>query len=152
MTILWCSTKDLIIVSDVEPVTQVRKKVPSDEAWDIEGKKKFPYINKVEVLWQIIYKGEVFSFIIEKDFKWDGTTCLGLQHIPSLLDASCVHDKLCNKHYLVGNNRKLSSAIFREIGIASGNWKWFMWLAYYLVDTFQKYFGRDLKNNKWDEV
>jgi len=151
MSIVWCNKPYISIVSDIEPKTIVRKRFPSDEAWEIADKKKFPYINKRAVLWTVSFEGETYSFIVEKNFKWDGTTCLFLHHIPSLLDASCLHDKLCNKHYLVGNNRKLASIIFREIGIASGTWKWFMWLAYFLVDLYQKYFGKDLKNNKWNE-
>ena len=92
---------------------------------------------------------QVYEIKVKKGFRWNGTNCLGLQHNPKLLDASMFHDLLCNIHTLVDNDRQLSSMIFREIGMASGVNKPFMWGAYHAVDNFQKLFGKDLEGNKW---
>ena len=147
--IVWCDKPELKITSDVEPHTCVRQPLPSDTEEEKKDKRQFPYLNKRRIMWDINYLGTQYCFVIEKGFKWDGATCLGLHHLPKLLTASCVHDKLCNDHSLVGNDRQLSTIVFREIGIKSGVNKQFMWIAYHVVDNFQKVFGRDLKGNKW---
>lgn len=151
MTIVWCDKPELKITSDIAPCTTVCKPLPSDSDEVKEYKKKFPYLNKKRVLFDVTYLGTQYCFVIEKGFRWNGTNCLFLQHYPKLLDASCVHDLLCNKHDLIDNDRQLSSMIFREIGIASGVWEPFMWGAYHCVDNFQKIRGKDLDGRKWNE-
>ena len=147
--IVWCDKPELKITSDIAPCTGVCTPLPSDDKATKEYKKKFPYINKKRVLFDINYLGTQYCFVVEKGFRWNGTNCLFLQHYPKLLDASMVHDLLCNKHELVNNDSQLSSMIFREIGIASGVNKAFMHVAYYAVDNFQKVFGKDLNGKKW---
>lgn len=147
--ITWCNKLDLLITSDIAPQTAVRKPLPSDSKEEKKDKKLFPYINKKEVTFHIDYLGIIYDIHIPKGFKWNGTNCLGLQYYPKLLDASMVHDALCNDHTLIGNDRQLSSMIFRELGIASGMWLPFMKIAYVAVDNYQKVFGRDLEGNKW---
>ena len=148
--IVWCNKPELKITSDIAPITGVCTPLPSDSKATKEYKKKFPYINKKRVLFDINYLGTQYCFIVEKGFRWNGTNCLFLQHYPKLLDASMVHDLLCNKHELVNNDRQLSSMIFREIGISSGVNKAFMHVAYHAVDVYQKFYGRDLQGNKWE--
>ena len=150
--IIWCDKPYLRITSDVEPSTGVIKPLPSDNDKVKKNKKKFPYINRKRVVFTVDYLGTIYPIKVAKGFRWNGTNCLGLQHNPKLLDASMVHDLLCNLHSLVDNDRQLSSMIFREIGIASGVNKAFMWTAYHAVDNFQKLFGKDLEGKKWDDV
>lgn len=147
--IVWCDKPELKITSDIEPCTCVRKPIPSDSKITKKDKKRFPYLNKKRVLFDINYLGVQYCILIPKDFVWDGSSCPGLYHIPRLLNASMVHDQLCYHHSLIGNDRQLSSMIFREIGIASGVNKTFMNIAYHCVDNFQKLFGKDLDGNRW---
>lgn len=147
--IVWTCKPELLITSDIEPQTAVRKPLPSDSEAEKKDKRNFPYINKRAVKWHIDYLGLVYDILIPKGFLWNGTNCIGLQYHPKLLNASMVHDALCNDHSLVGNDRQLSSIIFRELGIASGASKAFMWVAYSAVDNYQKIFGRDLEGNGW---
>lgn len=149
--IVWCDKPELKITSDIAPITGVCTPLPSDSKATKDYKKKFPYINKKRVLFDINYLGTQYCFVVEKGFRWNGTNCLFLQHYPKLLDASMVHDLLCNKHELVNNDRQLSSMIFREIGISSGVNKAFMHVAYHAVDNFQKVWGKDLNGKKWKE-
>ena len=149
--IIWCDKPELTITSDIDPKTIVRKPLPSDTAEEKKDKKDFPYLNKKEVTFTVNYLGTIYVIVIEKGFKWDGSSCPGLHHIPSLLNASMVHDKLCNDHSIIGFDRQLSSMIFREIGIGSGVNKIFMYGAYYCVDNYQKVFGKDLEGRKWNE-
>ena len=147
----WCNKPYLKITSDIAPKTAVRKPLPTDTIDEREDKKQKPYINKKAVVFTVDYLGTIYVIEIPKGYTWNGTNCLGLQYNPKLLDASCIHDALCEKHYLVANDRQLSSMIFRELGIASGVNKPFMWIAYHAVDNFQKVFGRDIKGRKWNE-
>lgn len=149
--IILCKKNELLIQCSCNIKTGVRKRIASDTEKDIESKKRFPYINKKDVIFNIDYLGEQYTFTIPKGFCWNGTNCLGLQHNPTLLDASMVHDFLCNYHDKIGNDRQLSSIIFREIGIFSGMPRWFMNIAYVAVDNFQKVWGKDLNNNKWSK-
>jgi hypothetical protein len=150
--IVWCDKPELKITSDVAPCTGVCKPLPTDSKAVKKYKKKFPYINRRRVVFTVDYLGKTYLIKVAKGFRWNGTNCLGLQHNPKLLDASMVHDLLCNVHSLVDNDRQLSSMIFREIGIASGVNKPFMFGAYHAVDNFQKLFGKDLEGNKWEDV
>lgn len=147
--IYWCNLPYLTITSDVEPCVTVRTIFASDTKEEKKDKKTFPYFNKRRILFDVNYLGSQYAILIEKGFKWDGSSCPGLHHIPTLLVASCVHDKLCNHHELVDYDRQLSSMIFREIGITSGTNKIFMHLAYHCVDNFQKLFGKDLNGENW---
>lgn len=148
--IIWCDKDYLKITSDKEPRTAVRKPLPSDSEEERKDKNNKPYLNKIDVTFTVNYLGTVHVIDIHKGYTWNGTNCLGLQYNPKLLDASCCHDFICEHHNVVEYDRQLSSMIFREIGIASGVNKPFMWLAYFAVDNFQKVFGRDEKGNKWD--
>lgn len=149
--IVWCDKPYLKITSDIEPKTVVRKPLPSDTKEEKKDKKNKPYLNKKNVVFTVNYLGIVYIIEIQKGYKWNGTNCLGLQHNPKLLDASCVHDFCCEHHNVVEYDRQLSSMIFREIGIASGVNKPFMWAAYHAVDNFQKIFGKDENGKKWNE-
>lgn len=147
--VIWCNKEELLIYSSIEPSTTVLKPLPSDSELERTAKTLFPYTNRKDVIFHINYLGEQFTLAIPKGFRWNGTNCLGLQHNPKLLNASMVHDFLCNYHNKIGNDRQLSSIIFREIGIASGVNKIFMNIAYKCVDVFQKYFGKDINGNRW---
>lgn len=148
--IIWTNKIELLITSSCEPKTTVLKPLPTDTELERVSKELYPYINKKDVIFHIEYLGERFTISIPKGFRWNGTNCIGLQHHPNLLNASMVHDFLCNYHNKIGNDRQLSSIIFRELGLSSGVNKAFMWVAYYAVDVFQKYFGKDINNNKWE--
>lgn len=149
--IVWCDKPELKITSDIAPRTAVREPLPTDTIDERADKKEKPYINKKTVIFTVDYLGTIYVIEIPKGYTWNGTNCLGLQYNPKLLTASMCHDFLCERHYIVANDRQLSSIIFRELGIASGVNKPFMYIAYHCVDNFQKVFGRDLKREKWDE-
>ena len=136
--IIWCDKPELKITSDIEPVTCVRKPIPSDSKEKRKEKKKKPYLNKKRVLFDINYLGNQYCIVIQAGYTWDGATCLGLHHLPVFLNASMLHDKLCENRELIGNDRQLSSIVFREMSKSSGVWKWFANVAYKAVDTYQK--------------
>ena len=147
--IVWCDKPELKIYSDTEPCTAVLKPLPSDSKTIKQDKKLKPFINKKRVLFDIDYLGSKFCILIPKNYRWNGTNCIGLQFYPKLLNASMLHDIICENHSYVGGDRQLSSMIFREMGIASDMNPLFMKLAYHCVDNFQKIFGKDSKGFYW---
>lgn len=52
-----------------------------------------------------------------------------------------VHDVFCENHEVIGNDRQLSSIVFRELLLASGVGKLRAYTMYYAVDNFQKLCG-----------
>ena len=147
--IIWCDKDYLTIKSDKAPQTGVKTPLPSDSKEERKDKKKKPYINKMGVTFYIDYLGSHYGVYIPKNYTWDGASTPGFHHLPALLDASMCHDIICENKEMIGYDRQLSSMVFREIGIASGVNKAFMYLAYNAVDNFQKIFGKDKKGNKW---
>ena len=135
---IWCENNEILIKSDLMPRTEVLKPNPFDDHIEKRIKNKLPYLNFFDVVFEVFYQGEWYRIEIEENYRWNGTNCLGLQHLPVLLDMSMIHDKLCRCRGLVKNNRKLSSIILREIGIASGVHPIFMYIAYFLVELYQK--------------
>lgn len=147
--IIWCDKLELKIESDSAPLTTVLKPLPMDTEEERTSKKKYPYMNKRRVEFIVNYLGKTHKIIVPRGFRWNGTNCIGLQFYPGLLTASMVHDLMCNVHSIIGNDRQLSSIIFRELGIGSGVNHLFMWIAYYAVDIYQRFFGKDINGNRW---
>jgi len=140
--IVWCDKPELKITSDVKPHTCVRQPLPTDTDDEKKDKREKPFLNKTRIMWTINYLGSQYCFVIEKGYTWDGSSCPCMHLLPKLLTSSMVHDTLCEAHYKCGNDRQLSSMVFREIGIKSGVNKFFMWIAYHAVDNYQKIFGK----------
>ena len=147
--ITWCDLPYLTITSDTEPKTAVRKPLPSDSKELKEEKKKKPYLNKLRVVWNINYLGKQYCFVTEKGYTWNGANIprafwwlIGSMGESDFLDASMVHDLLCENHNFVDNDRQLSSMIFREILKGAGVSNIKANVMYLAVDKYQKYFGK----------
>ena len=147
--ITWCDLSYLTITSDTEPHTCVRKPLPSDTKEEKEEKKKKPYLNKTRVVWNINYLGKQYCIVINKGYTWNGANIprafwwlIGSMGESDFLDASMVHDILCENHNFVDNDRQLSSMIFREILKGAGVSSLKANIMYLAVDKYQKYFGK----------
>ena len=51
----YCNKPELLIQSSCIIRTVVRKRIPSDGEMDIMSKKKYPYINKKDIIFNNIY-------------------------------------------------------------------------------------------------
>lgn len=109
---------------------------------------KKPYLSKRRLTFTVYYNNEQYVILIPKGYDWDGATIpfgfrwlIGQKGKPEFLIPSCVHDKLCENHQFINNNRYLSSLIFRELLIAFGVSKFKANLMFNAVDNFQKLFG-----------
>lgn len=143
----WCIKPELQITSDIEPKTAVLKPLPTDSKEEKESKKKYPYLNKKNVVFTVNYLGMEYIIEIEKGYRWNGANIprcfwwlIGSMGENDFLDASMIHDKLTEKKCLVAYDRQLSSIIFREILIASGVSKFKAGIMYKAVDCYQKMF------------
>lgn len=144
--IVWCNKDYLFIMSDKEPQTGVRKPLPSDSKEERKAKLEKPFINKLEVCFNVNYLGTCYIIDIPRGYCWDGSTIprifwrlIGSKDEPQFLNASLVHDKICENKSLVNYDRQLSSMIFREILITSGVSKVKAYIMYYAVEFYQKY-------------
>lgn len=146
--IVWCNKPELKITSDVEPCTCVQKILPTDSPLIKKDKKRKPYINKKRVLFTVDYLGSQYCILVHKGYTWDGASIpvgfrwlIGAKGSPEFLNASMIHDKMCENHEIVDFDRQLSSMIFRELLIASGVGKVRAQTMYLAVDNFQRFCG-----------
>ena len=93
-------------------------------AVDVSNKKKpFKLINSVSYVSDYLY-----TIYINKGYTWNGANIprflwrlIGSQYNPEYLEASLVHDWLCeNKEFIIEHGAKISSDIFRDILIENG--------------------------------
>lgn len=145
--IVWCIKPELQITSDIEPKTAVLKPLPSDSTEQKDDKKKYPFLNKKDVIFTVNYLGAEFIIDIPKGYRWNGANIprcfwwlIGSMGESEFLNASMVHDRLTERKCLVAYDRQLSSIIFRELLIASGVSKCKANIMYKAVDFWQKHF------------
>lgn len=151
MTIALIDKPELKIISDID-LNYLGVQIPLKGFYskdEIKAMKKKPYILKKRALFNIFYENEQYCFLFDKGYTWDGATIpfgtrwiIGTRGCSAFLLASMVHDKLCEKHKLIKNNRYLSSLIFKELLLVSGVNKFKAEIMFKAVDLFQKYFIR----------
>lgn len=138
---------DLKITADID-LSALTVQIPL-ELYGEELQKQIeakPYLNKKRAIFNIFYKDEQYCLLFEKGYRWDGATIpkgvrwiIGPKGDPCFLLASMVHDKLCENHKFIKNDRYLSSLIFRELLIACGVSEFKAKIMFFAVDNFQKF-------------
>ena len=85
----------------------------------IEDIKKRPFILKRNLHVRVTYENKKYEFIIPRGYCYDGASIppfawflIGQKTEPRLKLASCVHDYICEHHYVINSNRPLSTEIF----------------------------------------
>lgn len=142
----WYKDNKLKISLSLHPVITERYVCPhlSDE----EKKQilKKPYKNLEDLKVEINYKEEFCSFTIPKNYCFDGASiprvfwCLiGSCTDNSFLVAAMVHDYMCENHFVVNNNRYLSTLIFNALLKVGGVGSFKRWLMKHSVDNYQKF-------------
>lgn len=144
----WVKTKEISIFFDEIPHVKMRYLLPSTPKGEIISIELYPFICTKTFKVAIFdhRKMKKYHFTIPKGYCYDGCT------IPRLLwsiigiskesnkgmIASCIHDKLCENHELIQNDRKLSSIILRELFIQGGIPRWKANVMCEFVDLFQR--------------
>lgn len=116
---LWYYDKNLSIYFDKNPDCDIRKILPTTKQIEIDNIEKKPLILNNTIFCLIFYKNKNYSFNIEHDYIWDGASIpsfawiiIGSKLDPQFMIASLIHDYLCENHYIIENNRYLSTLIF----------------------------------------
>ena len=145
---IFCKDDEIKIWTDEFPQTRVRTIIATyseEQKKDIKNK---PYLNENNVNFFVEYKGEEYRLFIPKDYTWDGASIpllfrplIGGKGKQEFLIPSMVHDKMCENHYLVANDRYLSSLIFKKLLLACGVGKIRAQIMFLAVDNFQKFQG-----------
>lgn len=140
---LLVDTKDLQIYVDREPFITVK----SPLHYNKEELKK-PYLNKITCMFTVYYNNEQYVIRCAKGYDWDGASIpfgfrwlIGAKGSPQFLVPSMVHDKLCENHDFIKNDRYLSSLILKELLLAYGVGRIKANTMFHAVDNFQKLFG-----------
>ncbi len=117
-----------------------------------------PFVVLCNIAIWIEYKGVTHCFVIPRGYDWNGANVpwfcwllIGQQKEPRFKLASCVHDYMCEHHDVVGNDRYLSTLVFDTLCEYFGRFNALKrWIMKHSVDNFQKVFGRDLNNKRWE--
>lgn len=149
----WYSNKKVGIFFDYVPEIKVREFHYNNLISKEENEKrkrnieKYPFelMNDIQV--EIVdYKSDKeYRFLISKNYRYDGASIpklffriIGANTDNRFLIASMVHDVLCENHFYIDYNRKLSSEIFNALLEASGVNPFKRWLMKNSVDNYQK--------------
>ena len=97
-------------------------------------------------------KEQKYKIPVKKGYKWDGASiptglqwAVGEKETPEYAVASMLHDVMCEDHSKIGNNRNLSSNIFRALLKINGTSSIGANIMSWFVDLYQYCFSN------WDE-
>ena len=149
--ITWYSDDEIEILFDKVPNLTMRYVTPfttEEEKKDI-NKKPFINLSELKVVIKDKVEQETYEFLIEKDYTWNGANIprvfwrlMGSMTDNRFLIPSMIHDKLCENHDLIDDNRYLSTIIFERLLYISKVNPFSRWLMKHSVDNYQKICGK----------
>ena len=145
--ISWYYDDKTEILFNKIPCIGVRYVLPSMSQEEIKSIKKYPFINKTELL--VILKDKVknknYEFVIPKGYCYDGASIprlfwrvIGSNTDNNFLVAALVHDVLCENHSYINNDRAFSTRVFDCLLKCSGVFPLKRFFMKNSVDIFQK--------------
>ena len=149
---LWYEDKNIKIEFDNIPCTTMLFPLPSMTKQEKEDIKKKPFLNKKPLYVKIIDKRNtkkiIYSFGIDKGYRWDGASIprafwrlIGSKTDPEFQIASLLHDKLCENHSFINNDRYLSTLVLIGCMKSADVCALKRWLIKHTVDNYQKLCG-----------
>lgn len=151
MDIIWYSDDEIAILFDKVPKVTMRYVTPFTTEEEKEAINKKPFINlsELKVIIQDKIEQENYEIIIEKDYTWNGANIprifwrlMGSMTDNRFLIPSMIHDKLCENHDLIDDNRYLSTIVFERLLYVSKVNPFSRWLMKHSVDNYQKICGK----------
>lgn len=146
--ITWYSDEEIAILFDKVPNVTMRYVTPftTEEEKKEINKKPFINLSDLKIIIQDKIEQENYEIVIEKDYTWNGANIprvfwrlMGSMTDNRFLIPSMIHDKLCENHDLIDNNRYLSTTIFERLLYVSKVNPFSRWLMKHSVDNFQKF-------------
>lgn len=154
--IKWYKDEKFLIEFDKMPDVGISYPTPFYGKRENKEICKYPFINKSPLSVRITWLDEVFPFDIEEGYCWDGASIpkffwrvIGSNTEPEFIIASLLHDKLCENHHYVNNNRYLSTIVLEKCLKVGGAGSFKRWLMKHCVDNFQKICGHDISGKRW---
>ena len=151
MDIIWYSDDEIAILFDKVPNVTMRYVAPftTEEEKKEINKKPFINLSELKVILQDKIEQENYEIIIEKDYTWNGANIprifwrlMGSMTDNRFLIPSMIHDKLCENHDLIDDNRYLSTIVFERLLYVSKVKPFSRWLMKHSVDNYQKICGK----------
>ena len=148
--ITWYSDDEIEILFDKVPNVTMRYVTPFTTEEEKKEINKKPFINleELKVILQDKAEQENYEIIIEKDYTWNGANIprifwrlMGSMTDNHFLIPSMIHDKLCENHDLIDDNRYLSTIVFERLLYVSKVNPFSRWLMKHSVDNYQKICG-----------
>lgn len=144
----WYKDDETGIFFNIKPNCSIRIINPNMDKIEKRNIEKCPFVNNTELevyLFDFVEEKNYY-FKVEKDYCWDGATIprffwrlIGAKTDPRFLIPSLIHDKLCQNHDIVDNDRYFSSKVFERLLYVSGVSNFKRWLMFHSVDNFQKF-------------
>lgn len=114
---------------------------------------KLPFKLANNVSFKVVYKDNnknkiIYKIPVKKGYKWDGASipsCFqwlaGKNNEPEYAVASMVHDVMCQKHSVIGHDRRLSSNVFKTLLKQNGTPSFGANIMSWCVDAYQYLFS-----------
>ena len=149
--ITWHSDNEIAIIFDKVPNVTMRYVTPftTEEEKKEINKKPFINLSDLKIIIQDKIEQENYEIIIEKDYTWNGANIprifwrlMGSMTDNRFLIPSMIHDKLCENHDLIEDDRYLSTIVFERLLYVSKVNPFSRWLMKHSVDNYQKICGK----------
>lgn len=144
----WYKDKRMEIIFSTEPAVSMRFALPYMSESQRKSVNKYPYINNkdLHVVIKDLKHKETYKFVINKGYCWDGATIprifwrlIGPKTDPKFLIPSMIHDKMCENHSIVGNDRYFADKVFENLLKVSEVNVFNRFIMFHCVDNFQKF-------------
>lgn len=146
----WACDEYVLVSFDKEPFVQVRTIKPDMTPFEKRSIAKYPFCCK-KPLKVLIFDNKKFRqylFEIKSGYCYDGASIprvfwrlIGSNTNAEFLVPSLIHDVLCENHQYIGNDRELSSRVFRALLISAGVSELKANVMFEAVNLFQALFG-----------
>lgn len=104
------------------------------------------YMLLSDIIAVIYYKNQIYQIKIERGYKWDGANVplgfwwlIGKPSYDKFKIPSMIHDKVCENHHLINNDRYLSSLILAKLLQASNVNNFKIKIMFFFTDLYQRF-------------